>query len=233
MKHALKPLLFILAFAASGLVAAAQAPKILVIDMARLYDSHYKTEEQIAKLQGDEQKAREELEKLNAEGNQLVEQYKELVEQGNNPAISATAKEKAQQDAERKLEEIQRKQNEVQSFQANTQRSLQQRLKTFRDLMLEEISKTATTIARRKGANLLLDKSGPSLIGISNVVYVDDSYDITEEVLQELNKDRPAGAAAAGASKAGASAPKAGAAAPKAGAAKEEPTVSFPGAKKN
>jgi len=59
--------------------------------------------------------------------------------------------------------------------------------------MLEEISKTATEIAKRKGATLLLDKAGPTLIGVSNVIYSDPAYDITDEVMKEINKDRPAG----------------------------------------
>ena len=31
-------------------------------------------------------------------------------------------------------------------------------------------------------------------LGISNVIYVDPGYDITEEVAKEINKDRPANA---------------------------------------
>lgn len=212
MKPIVKSLLAACVFGVSALVCAAQAPKIAVVDMARLYDTHYKTEEQKAKLRGDEQKAQEELEKLNAEGNELVERYKELVEQAQNPALSNEAKAKAEQDAQAKLEEIQRKQNEVQSFRVNTQRSLQQRLKTFSDLMIEEIGRIATDVAKRQGVTLLLDKSGPSLIGISSVVYVDPALDITDAVAAEINKDRPAGAAA----------PAAG----------DEPSVSFPGTKK-
>lgn len=198
MKKSIHSLIALAAFSATALFAQAQpAPKILVVDMAKLYDGHYKTEEQNAKLRGDEQKAQEELDKLNKEGNSLVEKYKELVDQSNNPAATAEAKAKAQGDAQRLLEQIQRKQQEVQSFQANTRNSLQQRIQTFRSLMVEEISKTAVEIAKRKGATLLVDKSGPTLIGVSNFLYTDAAYDITDEVAKEVNKDRPATAAVA------------------------------------
>jgi outer membrane protein len=95
------------------------------------------------------------------------------------------------------LQDIQRKQQEVQSFQTNTRNSLQQRIQTFRSLMVEEISKVAVDIAKRKGATLLVDKSGPTLIGVSNILYADPSYDITDEVQKEVNKDRPATSPAA------------------------------------
>jgi outer membrane protein len=200
MKNTIKSLITLFAFGATAMIAQAQpAPKILVVDMAKLYDGHYKTEEQNAKLKGDEQKAQEELEKLNKEGNSLVEKYKELVDQSNNPAATAEAKAKAQGDAQKMLDDIRRKQQEVQSFQNNTRQSLQQRIQTFRSLMVEEISKTAVEIAKRKGATFLIDKSGPTLIGVSNVLYADSAYDITDEVSKEVNKDRPATSPAAAA----------------------------------
>lgn len=221
MKKSIHSLLALAAFGATALFAQAQpALKILTIDMAKLYDGHYKTEEQNAKLRGDEQKAQEELEKLNKEGNTLVEQYKELIDQSNNPAATAEAKAKAQTEAQRLYQDIQRKQGEVQSFQTNTRNSLQQRIQNFRSLMVEEISKTAVEIAKRKGATILIDKSGPTLIGVSNVLYADPAYDITEEVSKEVNKDRPAAAAT----------PAASAGAPKAGEAKSDtPMITVPG----
>jgi outer membrane protein len=221
MNKSIPSLLALTAFCATALFAQAQpVPKILVVDMAKLYDGHYKTEEQNAKLRGDEQKAQEELEKLNKEGNSLVEKYKELVDQSNNPAATADAKSKAQTESQKLLQEIQRKQGEVQSFQTNTRNSLQQRIQTFRSLMVEEISKVAVEIAKHKGATFLIDKSGPTLIGVSNVLYSDAAYDITEEVSKEVNKDRPASAPAAAAP----------AAAPKAGESKSDsPMITVPG----
>ena len=96
---------------------AQPAVKILVVDMAKLYDTHYKTVEQNAKIQGDEQKAQEEVEKMNKEGNSLVEEYKTLNDQSNNPALSAEAKAKAQDGvAEEAASRSRRKQREVQTF---------------------------------------------------------------------------------------------------------------------
>ncbi len=219
MKHPLKTLLASLFLGLSALTLQAQpAPRILVVDMAELYDGHYKTEEQNAKLQADEQRAQVDLERLNTDGNRLVSEYTELVEQSRNPALSNDAKTKMEQDAQAKLEQIQAKQNEVQNFRANIQRSLQTRIQTFRDLMLEEISKTATEVAKQKGATLLVDKSGPSLIGISSFIYVDDAYDITAEVMGIINRDRPATSPASATSAAPA-------------ASGDTPEVRFPGAK--
>jgi outer membrane protein len=195
MKKSIQAFVAIAALGAFSLAAHAQPPlKIMVVDMAKLYDNHYKTLEQNAKIQSDDQKAQEEVDKMNKEGNALVEEYKSLNEQSNNPALTAEAKSKAQNEAQRTLEMIQAKQREVQTFIQNTRNSLQQRLQTFRSLMLEEIGKVASDVAKRRGATMLVDKAGPSLIGVSNIVYSDPAYDITDEVMKEINKDRPPGA---------------------------------------
>ena len=195
MNKLLATLCAVAAFAGLAAVpASAQpAPKIFVVDMAKLLDGHPKTEEQNAKLKGDEAKANEELEKINSEGKTLVDQLKKLEEDSKNPTLATEAKEKLQTDMRAKIEEIQKKQNEVQSFRGNTQRSLQQRIQNFRKLMFEEIAVTVNEVAKKKGATLVFDKSGPSLIGISPLVYADPAYDLTEEVQKELNKNRPAG----------------------------------------
>jgi outer membrane protein len=227
MKTSLKSLLAVLCAGFIAVAAHAQpAPKVLVIDLAKIYDGHYKTEEQNAKLKSDQQKAEDDLQKLNTEGNVLVKAFNDLKEQLNNPALSADGKIKAQKDLEEKGQEIQRKQTEVNSFRANVQRSLQQRINNFKQFLLEEINKSAIEIAKKKGATLLFDKSGPSLIGVPSLVYFDASYDITEEVSKEVNKDRPAGSVAAPAAT-----PAAAPAAAKPASA-EAPSVSFPSAKK-
>jgi outer membrane protein len=225
MKKTIQTLFALSAFGAAALLAHAQpAPKILTVDLGKLFDSHYKTEEQAAKLRGDEQKAQEELDRLNKEGNALVEKYKELADQAGSPVATPEAKTKAQADGQKVLEDIRRKQTEVQTFQQNTRQSLQQRMKTFHDLMLEETSKVAVDIAKRKGATLLVDKSGQTLNGVPSIVYSDPDYDITPDVLKEINKDRPA---AAPASTTSATAP-----APAPASSSDSPNITLPGAKK-
>ena len=198
MKTLIRNLITLAAFSAGSTALLAQpAVKLVVVDMAKVYDNHYKTEEANAKFRDAEQKAQEQVEELNKQGQTLVDEYKELIDQSKNTLLTAEARTKAEGDAQKKLEDIQRKQGEVQNFRTNTQRSLQQRIKTHRDLLLEEITKVVNDIAKRQGATLVLDKSGPTLFGIPGVLYADAGYDITEAVLTEVNKDRPAPAPAA------------------------------------
>ena len=111
MKKPIQSILAVAALAFPALTTHAQtAPKILVVDLAKIFDNHYKTQEQQAKLQADEAKAQDQLAQITKEGNALVEQFKELDEQSKNPTATAEAKAKAQAEAQKKYEEIQQKQ---------------------------------------------------------------------------------------------------------------------------
>ncbi len=219
MKKSIQSIVAVAAIALSALTTHAQtAPKILVVDLAKLFDTHWKTQEQQAKLQADETKAQDQLAEITKSGNALVEQFKELDEQSKNPTATAEAKTKAQAEAQKKYEEIQQKRSEQNSFVQNTKNTLQQRFQTFKTLMIEEITKASVEIAKKKGATFLIDKSGPTLVGVSNVLYYEPSLDITDEVMAELNKDRPAATAAP--------APASSTAAP---AASDSPKITVPG----
>jgi outer membrane protein len=192
MKHLIKSLSAFGAFCAASLFAQAQAaPRIAVIDIARIYDGHYETVAQNAKLKIDTQKAQDEIDRLQKEGQALVEQYKELQDQSKNPTASPDAKAKALSDAQEKGKEIQAKMKDIQDLASTAKQTFQQRIQTFRSNMMQEISTIATEIAKRRGFTLLVDRSGPSLIGIAPVIYADPSYDITDEVISEINKNRP------------------------------------------
>ena len=73
MKSHLKPLAVILAFGLMAAVGAAQTMKVGVVDMARLFDAHYKTAEKNLVFQDEQERVKEEIQRLNDEG-RLLEQ---------------------------------------------------------------------------------------------------------------------------------------------------------------
>lgn len=193
MKTSLKTLFAFAAFSVSALLGIAQtAPKIAVIDLAKVFDGHYRTAEQSEKLKAQEAKINEEIQKIMKEGQALAEKYKELVEQTKNPVLTAEARTSAENDANKQLEEVRKKEQQFNELRNDAGRMMQQQIGTFRQMLVEEISKIATDIAKKRGATILLEKPA--------AIYYDPSYDITEEVVAEINKTRPAGSPAASSS---------------------------------
>src|SRR5277367_3752243 len=110
MKKSIQSLIVCAAVAFSALTSHAQtAPKILTVDLVKLFDNHYKTQEQQAKFEADQAKAKEQLDQITKDGQALVEQYKELDDQSKNPTATADAKATAAAAAQKKMDEINQK----------------------------------------------------------------------------------------------------------------------------
>jgi outer membrane protein len=195
-----KRIRFVIALAVAGIAATAaqaqSAQKIMVVDIAKVYESHYKTAEQNALLQADQKKASEELQRRAKEIDGVVAELKDMEEQLQNPVTTDEAKKKIQEEGSKKLQDLQGKQREAQGMQANLQRLFQERIGQFRALLLDEISKVAADVAKKKGATFLVDKSGPSVIGVPVFLYTDASVEITDAVIAEINASKPASSAA-------------------------------------
>jgi outer membrane protein len=167
--------------------------RIFVVDMNKLYENHYKTTEERAKLETYSQQARQQLDQMKKDRDALAQQVQSLDDQVKNPAASSDAQAQARRDEQAKYTELQSKTTDLEQFYNDTQRSLQAQIQNFHDGLMDDISRIATEVAKRHGATLLLDKSGRLLIsGAPALVFVDPSYDITDEVQAEITKDRPA-----------------------------------------
>lgn len=217
MNRTLKSFLTLTAFGAAALgLSAEPALKIATVNMGKLLEGYYKSEQEVAKLKTSGQKAQEELEDMVKDINQLGEQYKETVEKAKNSLLTPEARTAAEGDAAKMMDEIQRRQNDARTYQGNSERVLQQQLANVRGVLIEEIGKKAAEVGKSHGATLVVDAH-------SGIVYSDASYDITDEVMALINKDRPVAPPAAAPA-----APSAAAASP-APATSAAPTVSVPG----
>ena len=193
MKKLLQSLFILGAFGQLALFAQAQtAPKILFVDMAKLYDGHWGATAERAKLKAAYQKAQGEFDQMIKDRDALVEQYKESDEQSNNPAATAEAKAKAKSQADQLIQQVRAKESDAAKFQDNVGRELRQRDQEIHNRFFEEIATVASDVAKREGATTLLDKSGLTTDGISPVIYSDPSLDITAEVAAEIAKSKPA-----------------------------------------
>src|SRR5262245_23479934 len=126
MNKTIRTLLTLAALATGSTPLLAQpAVKLITIDVAKAYDSYYKAEEGMVKFRAAQQKAQEQAAELQKQGQTMFEEYKELVEQAKNTMLTPEARAKADAAVQKKMEDIQRKQADLQSFAQNTERSLQ------------------------------------------------------------------------------------------------------------
>ncbi|WP_432735787.1 OmpH family outer membrane protein [Maridesulfovibrio sp. FT414] len=166
-------LVLVLAFQAQAFAAGPQ--KIGVISMAKLMQDSEAGQDIQGKLK----------KKVDAVTEQLKGKQKELEElkaalQKQNLVLSLEAK----QDKEL---ELKRKYRDYQDLAQATQRKVQLEERKLSEPLFEMIKKVVTEYGKKNGYAALYDK------GSSGFLYVDDSMDVTNEVLLELNREFRAG----------------------------------------
>jgi outer membrane protein len=81
-----------------------------------------------------------------------------------------------------KEDELDKELGEFRKIVAESEKEMRDTESAYTQAILEKIKKTVDTLAKEKGFNLVVDRSG-------GVVYADEGLDITTEVLEILNKE--------------------------------------------
>lgn len=185
----------LLVLAASVFAAAAQTPlKAATIDLRKVFDGYYKTKqadgglkEEAAGLEKTAKGMLEDYKKSN-------EEYKKLVESANDQAVSAEERAKRDKIAKDKLLEIKQLEQQVQSFQRQSEATLLEKRRRMRDNLLREIREAIVTKARSGGFNLVLDTAADSVNQTPVFLLADTGMDLTDDMIKELNASAPADA---------------------------------------
>ncbi|MBC2596182.1 OmpH family outer membrane protein [Ruficoccus amylovorans] len=177
-------LTLVAAFMAVGALQAQKTPMVVTVNMGELYQNYWKAQEADQKFQSSVENAQQEIQAMIEEGMGLANEMQELQSKMNNPALTETAREKFTAEAQQKAQSIREKEAEVNRYRQQTEQTLQQRRQSIVQLHISEIREEVIKIAKEKGADLVLNSAGMA------VVYFDESFDITQEVLAKLNADK-------------------------------------------
>src|SRR6185312_6279188 len=86
MKKFLHAILGLGAFGTAALyVSAEPALNVVVVDMAKVYDNDWKTQDEMTKLTGSRTSAQQQFDQMTKDGQALMDQYKSLDEKAKNP----------------------------------------------------------------------------------------------------------------------------------------------------
>ncbi len=184
-------LLTILAVASFGAASAQAELVILTISVNRAAEQFYKVQNFLQELESSNKQAQEHVQSITNEGRGLEQEYKELADQANSDILTESARKDAAQDAQIKIQEIQQKQNELRQFALNVERQMAARQSTQMSLFTKEIMAVVSDVSKERNATIVLDTSGASQNGMPVVLSSDDSIDITEEVIERINANKP------------------------------------------
>ncbi|MCC7517753.1 MAG: OmpH family outer membrane protein [Verrucomicrobiae bacterium] len=177
--------------------ASAQQIKIGAVDMSKIFAEYYKTKKAEGELKERAAGYEKELKERAAELQKLQEDGRKLEEDAENPAFNDEKRSEKRKLRDAKLTEFRLLAQTLNEMKNNRERELREQQGRVRGAIVDEIIKVVQDIAKRDGYNLVVDKTGNTLSGVSAFLYVQDTLDITASVVKELNKSAPPGGAAA------------------------------------
>ena len=201
MKRYLAAALLALTFGAG--VCAADL-KIAVIDMQKAFEQYEKTKTLQIKLDQQMEVFREYSNQLNQQYQNLRKQYESARDDSQNIAYSSAERENKRQKAQQLYESLKLKEQEMTSYTESRKTQIRDMYTKLRGEVVDEIRKAVHNKAVLEGYTIVLDQSGESLNDVGFVIYVQPGLDITDEIIQDLNRGYrknakdPAGAAASG-----------------------------------
>ena len=185
MKRYLAAVLLALTFGAG--VCAAEV-KIAVIDMQKAFEQYEKTKTLQIKLDQQMEVFREYSNQLNQQYQNLRKQYESARDDSQNIAFSGAERESKRLKAQQLYESLKLKEQELTSYKESRKTQLGEMHEKLRGELIDEIKQVVHNKAVLEGYTVVLDKSGISLSDIQFVVYYQPNLDITESVVQDLNR---------------------------------------------
>ena len=200
MKRILAALVLALTLATAG--ARAAELKIAVIDMQKTFREYEKTKTIEIKLKQQMEVFKEYSSQLNQQYQNLRKQYESARDDSQNIAYSAAERENKRQKAQQLYESLKLKEQEMTSYTESRKTQIRDMYTKLRGEVVDEIKKAVHNKAVLEGYTIVLDQSGESLNDVGFVIYVQPGLDITDAIIQDLNRGYrknakdPAGAAA-------------------------------------
>ena len=173
--------------------AAHAQNKIATIDLKRVFDSYWKTQQADTTLR---EKATE-FEKKNKtmveDYQKSAEEYKKLLDSANDAAVSAEEKEKRKKTAETKLLELNEIEQSIKQFERSARAQISEQQRLMREKILNEIRELINSKSTAAGYNLVIDTAADSVNNTPIILFKSGQADLTDEVLTQLNSTAPAG----------------------------------------
>jgi len=164
---------------------------VVFVNLDRCFNEYYKTRVADAQLKAQAREFEEELKSIAGELERLQGEFNSLREESLNSALSDEVRAAKRAAAEEKVLAIREQEGRVQSFRERRSKQLEEQSRRMRRGLVGEIKEVIQKYARERGLTAVLDSSGTTFNGVEAVLYVDPRSDITDEILQELNKGAP------------------------------------------
>ena len=192
MKKSVITSLAALAFMGTAFQASAEL-KIGTVDMKTVFEKYWRTKEAEAKMNEVRGQVKRDLDEKAEKRKALEAEITKLNDELKKPEVSASKKETADKERQKKIAEWQEIMKDLQSFTQEKDKQLADQTLRIRNGIVDEIKKVVSDRVKSEQFDLVFDVSGNSINNVPVVMFASEKYDFTKYVIDTLNADRPKG----------------------------------------
>ena len=168
--------------------------RIVFVNMDRLFGEFYKTKLADTQLKEQANQVMEERKKMMTDFEKLQQDFNKLRDDAQNTALNEDVRTQRRNAAEEKLVEVRDYESKIRRFDDTRSKQMKDQQQRMRKRIVDEIRDTIQAYARNQMYSAVMDTSGLTANGVEEVLYVEPRVDITNEIIDVLNRSRPADA---------------------------------------
>jgi outer membrane protein len=161
------------------------------VDLRKIFDGYWKTKQADAALKDRAADMDKDFKTMVADYDKAKEDYQKLVASAADQAVSSDERAKRKQAAEDKLKSIKDTEDSLTEYRRTATAKLDEQKRRMRDNILGEIRNVLNAKAKAASYTLVIDTAAESANGTPVVLYTDNSNDLTDAVLEQLNAAAP------------------------------------------
>jgi outer membrane protein len=181
---------FLLVSLLSSGAAGAEA-RIGTVDLRKVFDNYWKKKQAEAALAEQKADYKKDDDDMVAEYKKLKDDYTNLEATMNDAAISIEERDRRRKAAEDKLKQMKEKEESITVYRRQTEATLGERTQRMRGNIINEIRNVVSAKAKAAGFALVIDTAADSVNLTPVILYTDNTNDLTDAVLLQLNATAP------------------------------------------
>jgi len=165
--------------------------RIVFANMDRIFGEFYKTKLADTQLKEQGMQVMDERKKLMSDFEKLQQEFNKLRDDAQNTALNEEVRAQRRTSAEEKLVEVRDFEAKIRRFDETRGKQMKDQQQRMRRRIVDEIRGTIQTYARNQMYSAVMDTSGLTANGVEAVLYVEPRVDVTDELINVLNRGRP------------------------------------------
>jgi len=193
--HSFRGLAAVTGFFVVCISAGAQQLKVASVEMSRIFDEYYKTKSAKASLDDRTAAFQKELKQKMDALTKLSDEGKKLQEEADSPTLTEEKRAEKRKLLDSKRSEFHYAKQDLDLFNSTRGQEINDEFTRKKRDIVTEIKKAIDERAKRDGYTMVVDKSGAFVNGVSPFIFIQDSIDISNDIVKTLNAGAPAGSA--------------------------------------